>query len=466
MHVLKRFLLSRTTVLTLIALMLGAVVVGYLFPQRFLVTPAELARWQLAHPQLAALSLLGALDHVYTSPWFALLLGCFLAVLAVSTVEQFQRALQKTLKGDVAGDPVFVARGEEAVAAILRAKGFRRLGTVAGGSRFVKHPGGYWGPFLLHLGIAVSIGAALVILLFEQRGVLHLVEGETAPPGAPWYQEERGLLAGTLLLPAAVRLDRVAAAYWPNDDLRQLTTDFSFIGQGGVTAVSMGINRPAWFRGVRLFQGKSYGRAFYVEFRDARGEWHGEILQLDQPANRAQASYGTFLLGWAPFRLKAKYYADAARRGPESDQPLLVLRLVDGARVVSELPLTVGGTGRLGPYAVSLTRTARWGGIIFIRSRGMAGIFFGFFIICLGGGLSYWFPPREILLRRDGAGCRLCWRAGRFAAMYRDEFAAVLAQAAGSAAAATGGNPVCPAGEASGDAAAAPPEPPAANHRQ
>lgn len=436
MHALKRFLLSRRTVLTLIVLLLGAVVIGYLFPQRFLTAPAELEGWRLAHPQLARLSRFAALDHVYTSPWFALLLGCFLAVLTVSTGEQFRLAWQKTWHGGLAGDPVAVAAGEAAVVAALRAKGFRRLGTASGGVRFVKHPGGYWGGFLLHLGIVVSIGASLVILLTEQRGVLHLVEGESSPPGAPWYQEERGLLAASLLLPETVRLDRVAAEYWPNDDLKQLTTAFSFVDRGGrTTPVTMGINRPARFRGLRLFQGKSYGRAFYLEFRDPGGGWHGELLLLEQPENRTKAAYGTFLLGWSPFGLKAKYYADVARRGPESDQPLLVVRLLDGERVVGELPLTVGGSGPLGPYTVTLARSARWGGLIFIRSHGMVGIFCGFFLICLGGGLSYFFPPREILLQGGGAGCRLSWRGTRFAAMYRDEFAAVVARAS-----ATGGD--------------------------
>lgn len=99
---IKRFFLARSTVLTLIILVLGAVVVGYLFPQRFLLSPAGMDRWALDHPFLATLSRTLALDHVYTSPWFAVLLALFMVSLLFSTWEQFTRALRLTREGGAA----------------------------------------------------------------------------------------------------------------------------------------------------------------------------------------------------------------------------------------------------------------------------------------------------------------------------------------------------------------------------
>ncbi|WP_236685631.1 cytochrome c biogenesis protein ResB [Geobacter pickeringii] len=96
MKSLKRFFLSRSTVITLIILMLCVVLTGYFIPQRFLTTPPELEKWRLAHPAFATTVRWFALDHVYTSPWFALLLLLFFASLSLSTVEQFRAAYRRT----------------------------------------------------------------------------------------------------------------------------------------------------------------------------------------------------------------------------------------------------------------------------------------------------------------------------------------------------------------------------------
>uniref|UniRef100_A0A831UDQ2 ResB-like family cytochrome C biogenesis protein n=1 Tax=Geobacter metallireducens TaxID=28232 RepID=A0A831UDQ2_GEOME len=423
---LKRFFLSRTTVITLIALMLGAVLLGYFFPQRFLTPPEELAAWQLAHPGLATLWRALALDHVYTSPWFALLLLLFLMSLVFSTRQQFQLALNKMRTGGQGGACFETSSSLDEAAAAARDLGYRQVGDVAGGGlRFVRYPWGYWGNFLLHLGMVVSIASFLVILLYEKRAVVHLVEGEVHGPGNQWLQEERGLLAGSLRLPGSVRLDRVKAEYYPNDNLKQLVTDFSLIGpQGEVSSLSMQINRSRNHQGIRIFQGRSFGRAFFVTF--ARGpEEHREIFMLDHPRERSGASYKDFTLDWLPYKVKAKYYADAERKSIDSLTPLFALRLVDGTKVMGEVSLKPGETGRLGDYVVQLVAVERWGGIIFIDTPGMGGIFAGFFILCLGGALSYFWPPREFTAESGNGVCRISWRASRFERLYREEFDAI-----------------------------------------
>ncbi|ABB30835.1 hypothetical protein GeomeDRAFT_0910 [Geobacter metallireducens RCH3] len=420
---LKRFFLSRKTVISLILLMLGAILLGYSFPQRFLTSPPELDKWQLANPALAKLSRVLALDHVYTSPWFAVLLVLFLVSLCFSTWEQFRLALRKSREGGAGGESFESAAGAAELAAGLRSLGYLRMGGRDGATRFVRHPWGYWGNFLLHLGIVVSIASSLVILLYEKRAVIDLLEGEVHKPGADWIKEERGLLAGKLVLPDAVRLDRVVPEYYDNDNMRQLTTDFSFVDAAGrPTPLSMHINKSIRYKGVRIFQGKSYGRAFFVKFTGQDGQEHGEVFSLDQPTDRNTASYKDFVLPWLPSALKTKYYGDADRRSLDGSNPLFVMRLMEGGKAVAELPLKVGETGRLGGYTAQLVKVERWGGLIFIDTTGMAGIFLGFFIVCLGGSLSYFCPPRECSLSPSGEGCRLSWRATRFERLYRDEF--------------------------------------------
>ncbi|WP_306532932.1 cytochrome c biogenesis protein ResB [Geobacter sp.] len=420
---LKRFFLSRKTVITLILLMLGAILLGYSFPQRFLTPPPELDTWQLANPTLAKLSRGLALDHVYTSPWFAVLLALFLVSLCFSTWEQFRIALRKSREGISEGESFETPISAAELAAGLRSLGYLKLGGRDGANRFVRHPWGYWGNFLLHLGIVVSIASSLLILLCEKRAVIDLLEGEVHQPGAEWIKEERGLLAGKLILPEAVRLDRVVPEYYDNDNMRQLTTDFSFVDAAGrATPFSMHINKSVRHKGMRIFQGKSHGRAFFVKFTGRDGQEHGEVFSLDQPVDRNTASYKDFVLTWLPSELKTKYYGDAERRSLDGNNPLFVMRLMEDGKVAAELPLKVGETGRLGDYSAQLVKVERWGGLIFIDTTGMAGIFLGFFIVCLGGSLSYFCPPRECSLSPAGSGCRLVWRATRFERLYRDEF--------------------------------------------
>lgn len=434
MNSLKRFFLSRSTVITLIVLMLAAVVVGYLIPQRFLTAPADLEKWQLANPALSTLAGWLALDHLYTSPLFSLLLALFFVSLSLSTVEQFRAAQRRTFSPAGGGQGVAVAAPGSAVAAEIRKLGYLPVGSTGNGRRYVRHPWGYWGNFLLHLGLVVSILASLAITLLEKRGLIELIEGEIHAPGAPWTNEERGLLSPSLRLPRPVRLDRIQAEFWENDNIKQLYTDFSFLGPQGETAsYAMHINKTVYHDGVRVFQGKRHGHAFYVSLVDERGGQHGEIFSVAYPTKRDKAGYGEFILPWSPYGLKAKYYGDAGRQSMTSENPELVLRLVEGKKLLAELSLTKGATGALGPYTATLVEVKRWAGLIFIDTVGMGGIFFGFFVIALGGALNYFAPPREFTVRDDDGGCRVSWQAAGSEKLYRDEYEMILERFTGSA---------------------------------
>lgn len=422
---LKSLLLSRKTVLTLILLMLGTVVAGYIFPQRFMTSPASMNGWQLSNPFWGMVSKKLALDHVYTSPWFAALLFVFLVSLFVSMWEQFRTALAKTSAGSNGGGrSLSTSASEDDIAGVIRGMGYRPAAQTGTCQRFVRNPWGYWGSFLLHLGIAITIASSLLIVLTEKRGVVHLVEGEIHERGAEWLKNEGGLLTGRFILPEDVRLDRVAPEFWDTDDLKQLTTDFTFLGPAGETSpYSMHINKTVRHRGIRAFQGKYNGSAFFVEFTDAAGKSYREIFELDIPRKRNKASQREFRLDWLPYRLQTKFYADADQQAMTGGTPLFVMQLADGKKKIAELSLKTGESGRLGPYNASLVQASRWGGLIFIDSTGMAGIFFGFFIIVLGGSLNYFCPPREFLLQRENDGWRVTWRATKFEHLYADEFA-------------------------------------------
>lgn len=423
---LKRFMVSRKTVISLIVLILIAVIAGYIFPQRFLTSPEKIEKWVQAHPYLSPISDSLGLDHIYTTFWFAIILLFFSLSLSISVYDQMKIAWRQTFStgGAPEGRTVEISEEKDSeVVQLLRGKGYFQLGKNHDDRRFIKHPWGYWGKFLLHLGMAVVIASSLVILLTQKRGSLYLYEGETYYPGDEWTIEERGLLAGGFVLPMTVRLVSVISEFWETDDLKYLTSKIEFTVPGGKNdKYELAVNRTLFYNGVKIYQSMNFGEAFFVEFSGERGERNGTILQISKPPDRTRAGYHDFRFSWMKYVLRTKYFADSEKKSMDSANPLLVMRLASGRDVISEVRLKKGETGRLGPYAVRLADVKKWSGIVFVDITGMPGIFSGFFLVILGSGLAYFTPPREVILRRSNGRIFLGWKSRTFEEFYIDEF--------------------------------------------
>lgn len=313
---------------------------------------------------------------------------------------------------------------------LIRREGYFQFGTQGSAVKLVKHPWGYWGGFLLHAGMVIGIASALLIFLTEQRGVATIVEGETFAPGGRWVIESSGMLGRKLVLPEALRVDRVTPEFWETDDEKQLTTAFSFItSQGAERNFEISINQMLNYHGVQIYQ-KDFGNAFFLQFVDKDGKVISRIIQMAVPSRRNEPSYDNFTIEGIPYRVKAKYYADAGQRFMVSADPLLVLRLAEQDAVVGEVSLRVGTAGSLGPYSVKLVAAPRWVGLIFVSIKGMVGLYCACFIIILGGALSYFTQPREIVVTKDDRLVVASWNGGRFARLYMDEFERVVAEMA------------------------------------
>lgn len=382
-------------------------------------------KWQQIYPAWVPWVDLLGLDHVYTTPWFAVLLIVFLLSLIISTFEQIKISIRKTFEHGVAsgGKNFKVNTTEEKLKTAIKRLGYFQVAKHQEILRFIKYPWGYWGSVLLHLGIVFTIASSLIIVLTEKRGLLQLVEGELYVPGTAWVTEERGLLTGRFILPEAVSLDNIIPEFWETDDLKNLTTTLSFSDpQGRFKRYTLAINQTINYRGVRMYQSQSFGDAFFVKLTDTEGRSTGIILQIQNPDKRDRASYANLKSNEIPYLIKAKYFADADKKSMLSPNPLLVMRLVDKGRIIGEVSLKNGESGQLGPYTATVAGISRWAGIIFVDITGMPGIFLGFFIIIIGGGLTYFMPPREFYLRKEGDGFSITWKATRFESFYEEEY--------------------------------------------
>lgn len=424
---LKRLFLSRNTISALILLTLATVTIGGFVPQAFITNPEELERWRTVYPAAARAAGLLGLHHIYTTTGFALILSAVFVSLSLSCIEQFHSSLRLMRQGDLRqgeNEAFDTPLSIETVQERLRGYGFRPVGSATGISRYVRHPWGYWGKFLFHLGLVITIVASLLIALTQQRAMLKLTDGESFRPGQPWHLSERGLLASELKLGDTVRLKGVEYEFWPNAGLRRLESSLLFTPPAGEqVSRKVMINSILFHRGVRIYQDSRFGHSFHLTVTMPDGRVEQRLVELPHPTSPEQAGYGEFpnVLAQGTV-LRLKYVVNDTRTSFVPANPTLSLRIDAGKTPLGTLSLKQGQEGSVGPYRFRLVSYGTWSQLIFVKLFGIEAVFLGFIVICGGGILHYFTPPREVTVRTaPGSGCLVGWRAARFADFYRDE---------------------------------------------
>ena len=421
---IKTLFTTRSTALALILLLTTSVAITNFIPQTGAITSA-VATAEGGHTVFSRLVTALGMNHVFSTRWFLLLALFFLITLILSTCDQFLLARAKTTQAPQMvnrGEPVLLGVSIASFQALLEKNGYRCLAESPDCRRYVKSAAGYWGNFLLHLGMTVTVLFALIYILTEHRVIVRLVSGETTSLLPHDYAERRGVLAGNLPLPPEIGLVRLDPEFWENDQLKALSSELLLYYQGEAPQpIQVGISAKSSSRGMTVYQQNTFGNLFLLEFRDDKAGILQQSIALPMPPHRDKAGYGNFALPGGRFTVKAKYYADTDKKGIMPVNPLLVLRLFEDDRILAETTLTNGQQRRFGPYDLKLLGVAWWTEILFEGSRGTTGIFTGFFLLLCGGGLAYFVVPREALLCRAGSGYTFYWRATRFPAFYQEE---------------------------------------------
>ncbi len=432
---IPRFFLARNTVLALILLALASMLLASFIPQAFLLGPAGQAKWRADYPRLAPLAEQLGLTHIYTHPVFAIILFLTIISLLFSCREQVRLALRQTF-GDAAvtaGQGIVTSLGVTELTSLLVRHGYRRIGRATT-VRMVRNPWGYWGNVLFHAGMLVVIVSSLWIALIQQRGSINLAEGEVFTPGQEWPTLDLGLLARPFVLDQGVRLDRTDYEFGPSLAVKRVASALTFFdGDTPVASRTVAVNQPLDYRGLRIYQRLEFGHAFYLTVTTPDGRRSVVQLLLAHPDKPDAASYADYpdKLGKNSV-LRVKYFADAEKRSLNRENPLLVLRLDESGTERGQVYLTPGKEGTIAGYGFRLEKIGRWSGLTFVKLSGIPGIFVGFFIICLGGVLHYFTPPREVAIcSSPEGGARVFWRANRFAEFYREEFESLEAQLSG-----------------------------------
>jgi len=423
---LKAFFLSRWTILFFISVLACAIALAYIVPQGFVSSPEELRTWREGHPLLGPYVESLGLNNVYSSTWFLLTLSLAIVSLSLPSVRQYEAARHKTFGAAAAhaGGGITVDIGLEGMVKALRGRGYLRIGGEAGGGlRFIKHPWGHWGNFLLHLGIVVTLASSMYAALTLKSGMRQYIESMTLMPGAPWLVEDSGLLGGRLQMPSAVRVESIMPEFWDNGRVRQITTLVSFITDGEYSRQRrVSVNSMQTYNGMRIYQTLDFGDAFHLVFTDAQGNKNEMATLVPHPQGLRKEGYGDFQPPHFPYLVRVKYLTDAAGKELWGNDPLVTVRLMEKDRNAGQATLRKGEVRQVGEYKVTLEQTGKWTGLVFVHMGGMPGLFTGFFVMVIGAAFNYFTPPREVTAIQSGEGYELSWRAVKFAAFYQDEY--------------------------------------------
>jgi hypothetical protein len=429
-----KFLTSRSTVIALFSAICVALLIASAVPQRASLG-GKIPPWVEKLPEgLRFLSTLLGLDNIVGSGWFAVLVTLFWISLVVSTLSQYRAA--RTLANQlppaaVPQESVRIGATPATIAGVARESGYRPAGVAGGIQRYVKNRIGYWGNFLLHVGLVTAVFFSLVYVLTQHRVLLRLTGQELTRLSSGNVQELRGVMAQQRKLPYSVVLNTMEPRFWGNDKLEHLASELYFTGEPGgePRRVDVALSDKSHYGPFIVYQVNAFGRTFDLEFISERGEIHRERLYLPYPPRRDAAGYGEMAIPGTDLLLKGKFYADAERKSMKLNEPPLTLRLNRGKELLGEVPLTIGAAGRLGPFRVRLAQSEWWTDILLDGTRGTFGIFAGFALILAGVLCSYCLVPREIIVRESDGEVTVQHVVRRFAQFYGEEFDEIMKKA-------------------------------------
>ena len=420
---------ARSTVIGFFLAITLSLLAANIIPQR--PAAGKPPAWLSALPEgLRFLGRLG-LDDIVGSYWFAGLVLLFSISLVLSMFAQYGAAralINRSPQPAQRGTWQRVSEDPAGLAARLAAAGYRKTSGGEGVNRFVKYRNGYWGSFLLHLGLVTAVVFSLVYVLTQNKALVRLTGEEITRLTPENVVTKRGLFPLQESFPYSMTLTRLKPRFWSNDKLEALASELYIADRPGdlPRRVDVALSDKGRFGSFRVYQGNPFGLSFNLELSFPGSGFRQERLQLHYPGRRDSAGYGELAMEGTDLVLKGKFIPDAVGKTIEPRAPLLTLRLVRGDKILGETTLKPGEKGQLGPWTVRLTRVEWWTEILLDGSRGMAGVFAGFAVILAGVLSSYCLVPREILVREEGGVLLVQQYVRRFAPIYRDEFEAVV----------------------------------------
>lgn len=454
MKKVKRFLLSRKTVFSLICGVSISCLIGSLIPQVARKPPEFFETWKAESPKIYYLVDLLQLNQVYTSVWFLVLVALIATSLAFSIYyqskvlvklrEPAQRDITegsfrdflslRLVQGSgfrVQGSEVRVGGIVNEIKRVFKAKGYRPY-LVAEESRyflFGKNRAGRWGGVIFHVGLLFCIVAALYGLAFQKRGFIQLIQTETFQgKDEDWQSKRLGVFAKDFDLGFQVYLNEFTPTYWENDQVKDLVSSLTMIDEKGEPSeFSVSPGKPVVFKGTKIYQSTDYGYALgFILKKEGEHEPVGTNFLLDAPGKKDQPFKGKMDFPTTDYILDMKFHPNLIEPSFYATIPGVNLTVTEKGEERFKRKVLFNQMALFGNDALKFAQIHYWTGLIFVENYGMPLVYCGFALSTLGALLIFMFPYKEVHLKviEEGEHIELSMggRAKRYKALFSEEF--------------------------------------------
>ena len=454
MQKLKRFLLSRNTVISLICAVGISCLVGSTIPQITTKSPQFFETWKASSPRLYYLIDFLQLNQVYTSAWFLILIAIIALSLAYSVYYQLkgltkskgpaQREITERAFKDfftltlVQGSRIRGQRSEVRVEelalrikSIFRARGYR-LYLAAEESRyflFGKNRAGRWGSAIFHLGLLICILAALYGLAFQKRGFIQLKQADTFQgKNEDWPAKSLGAFAGNFDLGFQVYLNKFTPSYWENDQIRNLESSLTITdSKGEAWKFLLSPAGPIRFQGIKVYQSTHYGYAIgFILKKEGSEEILTDFL-LDAQRKKDKPLEGKMDFPTTDYILNMKFYPNLIEPSFYATLPGVDLAVTEKEKQRFKGRVLFSQRARLNNNdSLKFVRIYYWTGLTFVKNCGMPLVYCGFALSTLGAFLIFMLPYKQVYLKvtEEGNNVQISMggRSNRYKALFSEEF--------------------------------------------
>ncbi len=447
MQMIKRFLLSPKTIITLISAVAVSGILGSSIPQLTEKPPRFFDAWKAESPKIYYLMDLLQLNQVYTSVWFLVLVAFITLCLIFSIYYQQFKVLIKyrgPVKRDITESSFkdyitfelahSLKSGFEGlsdrVQRILKDRGYRPY-LVSEESRyfiFGKNRIGRWGGIVFHVGLLVTIVAALYSLAFQKRGFIQLIQTDTFQgKDKDWVVKRLGIFARDFDLGFKVYLNNFTPSYWENDQIKELGSSLTIINdKGEAKELLLSLRNPIKFKGTKIYQSTHYGYSLGFILEKEEGYPVTTNFLLDAPSKKGKPFAGKMDFPTTDFILDMKFHPNLIEPSFYATLPGVDLTVKEKGQEKFRGRVLFTQRAWLGEDTLTFAQIHYWTGLTFVKNYGMPLVYAGFTLSILGALLIFMLSYKEIHLKviEDGDHVRLYvgGQAKRYKAIFSEEF--------------------------------------------
>ncbi|HDO22141.1 MAG TPA: hypothetical protein ENG86_04700 [Nitrospirae bacterium] len=433
-----RWLRSRRFAATFIILLISALVIGTVIPQRSGMSGAELFRFRSNHPGIYRVIRSSGLDHVYTTWWFLVIAGFFSANIALNLSGRIKISVKQFKEEGIPG-PERIGRLNLSRTFVLdreareSVKGKIRDIVSEDGYRVKEYPEGLsaskgrWGLWtvpLFHGSILIILTGVLISSLTKFGGTFEISEGQVfSGKKDEFISKDYGLLNLEPRFDFHLRLRKFNAEYWDAEHPR-LYQSVMDVYKKGVVVLSkkVEINEPLRYEGLSFYQSKYHGYSAYFGLMEKGGgpETGGYVNfpykkrytgRLTQKFHIPQTSYECEL-GLDP---------------PDGNE--LDIKVSDKGKVIRTGRLKRGGKIDIGRYYLVFHDIVKWTGLYVKRDYGVPVVYTGFVLLVLSVFMVVFIVPKRVWFVYDKDRIFIGAMAMRTSAAFKEEFEDIIARA-------------------------------------